>query len=327
MGSALLTVPTSAAPRVGVCSAGIGIGLTEIPAATQKDPRAQLYIVDTVKPGSTFHRTFQVCNGTSKTQTIAVYPGPAVIHGGRFDIVDGRQTSELTSWITVTPTSFTIPSGENRIAQATFSVPRAATGGERYGVLLAELPPTPGPRGIQVASRVGIRVYLDVSGKGDVPSDFTVASLQASRLTDGTPQVTAQIHNTGQRALDMRGSLKLTDGPGGTSAGPFLAQLGATLKPGELEPVTVRLPKDLPAGPWKATMTATSGLLERRAEAEITFPTQAGTSAQPVKARQLALYKDKAVVVPIAVVLIGLLLLILLLLVVRELLKRRRQRD
>ena len=79
----------------------------------------------------------------------------------------------------------------------------------------------------------------------------------------------------------MNGTLELSAGPGGLSAGPFPASLGVTLAIGDTEPVTILLDKRLPAGPWDARIALRSGLLERSGRATITFP-DAGASP-PVK--------------------------------------------
>jgi len=91
--------------------------------------------------------------------------------------------------------------------------------------------------------------------------------------------VLADVHNTGGRALDMNGSLQLTAGPGGLSAGPFPATLGTTLAIGDTETVTIPLDKALPAGPWDARITLHSGLLNRSAKATITFPARGTADA------------------------------------------------
>jgi hypothetical protein len=89
------------------------------------------------------------------------------------------------------------------------------------------------------------------------------------------------VHNTGGRALDMYGALNLLAGPGGLRAGPFAATLGVTLGIGDTEAVRIAMDRRLPAGPWTAEITLRSGLVERTAHAEITFPA-VGASA-PVR--------------------------------------------
>lgn len=312
-------------PNVGECPAGLGIGLLEVPKATLKDPRARNYVIDSVKPGATFTRKFEVCNGTHAPLTISMYPDAATIGHGVFSLAPGRGTDELTSWISVSPPSATVPSGRSLTAVMRFSVPIDATAGERYGGVLADAPgQTSG--GVTARGRVGIRVYLNVGPGGAPKSDFTIDSLQGIRDASGTPAVLAQVHNTGARALDMRGSLSLSRGPGGLSAGPFPARLGTTLKPGDSAPVLVPLNKAIRGGPWHAVIDMLSGVLERKAEGDITFPDKPSTAAPAVKAHALPLYKDRGILVPIAIGFISLLLLLLLLLALKEYLRRQRQR-
>lgn len=312
------------APRgVGQCAPGLGIGLLQVPRATYKDPRARSYIIDSVHPGAVFSRDFEVCNGTSAPISVQLYPDSATIVQGAFALAPGRGSNELTSWMTVTPPSLVVPSGKAVKATVRFQVPADASPGEQYAGVVADLPPAANG-GVAVGGRVGIRVYLDVSTGGAPKSDFTIDSLQAVRRADGSPAVLAQLHNTGARALDMRGTLSLSHGPGGLSAGPFPAQLGTTLAPGGTAPVVVPLDKAISGGPWHAVISMTSGLLERRASGDVTFPSGAATAGTVVKAKALPLYRDRGVLVPVATVLVGVLALVLLVVALRGWLKRRR---
>jgi hypothetical protein len=322
---AALRAPAEAAstPPVTCFTRGVGVGIIDIPKGT-KDPRAQNYIVDHVAPGARFSRRFQVCNGTDRPVTVKLYAGAAVIENGAFRIIEGRASNELSSWIAVTPGVVTVPAGRRVLATATVTVPDDVRSGERYAVLLAELPAQ--GSGVKVANRVGVRVYLDV-GRGAVPaSDFRVDSLQASRSSDGRPVVTARVRNTGGRALDISGDLNLRNGPGGLSGGPFPAQLGTTLAPGDTEPVTVLLSKAITGGPWLARLVLRSGLIERQAEATISFPDAAGTASPPVKAKNIPLAKDRRVLVPLAGGLIGIVLVLLFFLWLFAKLRNRRQK-
>lgn len=324
---ALPLTPAAAAPSppagVGQCAPGLGIGLLEVPKATLKDPRARNYVIDSVTPGTTFTRTFQVCNGTTQPLPVELYPDAATIQAGSFVLAEGRGTSELTSWMSITPATLTVPSGKAVVATVRFTVPDDASAGEQYAGIVAESPAIGG--GIAVGGRVGIRVYLNIATGGAPKNDFTIDSLQAVRAKDGTPAVLAKVHNTGARALDMRGSLQLTNGPAGLSAGPFDAKLGTTLAPGDTAPVVVPLDKAIRGGPWKAVISMKSGLLERRAEGLVTFPDAVDTVAPEVAAKELPLYKDKGVVFPIAIAIVGIVLLLVLAALLRLLLARRRR--
>jgi diguanylate cyclase (GGDEF)-like protein len=128
--------------------------------------------------------------------------------------------------------------------------------------------------------------------------------------------VLASVHNTGGRALDMNGTLRLSGGPGGLSAGPFPATLGVTLAIGATEAVTIVLDPRLPAGPWAAEITLGSGLLERRAAATVTFPdVGAAPSVRTVPARPGWLFPA-----------VGMALLLLVITVLVAVLRRRRSR-
>ncbi len=78
--------------------------------------------------------------------------------------------------------------------------------------------------------------------------------------------------------------MQLTDGPGGLSAGPFPAKLGTTLGLGQAESVLVALDPAIPRGPWDAHIVLRSGMTERDAAANVTFPEAPATSAGPVEA-------------------------------------------
>jgi hypothetical protein len=310
-----------------VCAPGIGIGLLQYPRSREKDPRARAYVIDHVKPGTTFSRQFQVCNGTDEPVTAQLYAAAASVRAGAFVLAPGHEQNDLSRAISVTPSELTLPAGRPGAATATFRIPRDARAGEQYAVVYAEIPPAAhGP--VTAASRAGIRVYLDIGPGGEKPSDFRIDTMQASRRKDGLPVVTARVTNTGARALDLSGDLNLSDGPAGLATGPFPAQVGTTLGLGQSGPVTIVLPKEITGGPWTARLRLHSGLLEREAEARLTFPETSGDIAPPVKAKNIPLAKDKRVLVPLAIGLIGIVLLLLFSLwLFAKLRSRRREQD
>lgn len=303
---------------------GIGIRLLDAPQALINDPRAHSYIVDNLKPGATITRHVLVSNDTGHPAHLLLYIAASDIENGQFTPGSRGSTNELTGWSTLSPATMDLPQGGSAKATVTIHVPSDATVGERYATIIADLPPTATGEGVKVESRVGIRMYLNVVGKGGPRTDFTIDTLTAERDKDGSPVVQAQVHNVGDRAIDLSGALTLDHGPGGLGAGPFPAELGTTLAPGQSEPVTVKLNKALPAGPWHARIQLRSGLIQRAAEGTITFPSAAGTSAAPVKAKAVPLTKNRHVLVPIA---IGLILALLIALFLFLLWKRRRRRE
>lgn len=214
---------------------------------------------------------------------VALYSAAATIDGATFLGSAGRTPNELASWTAVTPATTTVPAGGTQIAQVRIVVPDDAAPGEQYAVVWAEArSDATGDAGVVQVSRVGIRLYVSVGPGGAPASDFEIDALTAERTANGEPVVSATVHNTGGRALDMKGTLQLTNGPGGLSAGPFPAELGSTLAIGDAGLVRIILDGRLPDGPWDAVVSLESGLDERSASATITFPVTG--AAAPVEA-------------------------------------------
>ena len=264
----------------------VGIRIVDAPTNRADDPRARQYIVDHLAPGTTITRRVEVSNDTAETQPVQLYAAAASIKDGNFQFGDGRAANDLTSWTTVEPATVSPPAGAKSVATVKIAVPADASPGERYGVVWAELAAAAPPGGgIAAVNRVGVRIYLSVGGGNEPDSDFSIASFEARRDADGNPVVGATVRNTGGRAVDLSGELRLANGPGGLSAGPFEAKLGTTLGIGQTEPVLVVLDRAVPAGPWDARIVLRSGLTEREATARITFPDAAASSAEPVATR------------------------------------------
>jgi hypothetical protein len=266
------------APRAAL-GGSIGLRLVDVPSAARTDPRARIYFVDQLAPGTVVHRRIEASNTTASTVDVVLYAAAATIGHGSFLGSAGHTPNDLSQWTSVQPGSLRISAGGRVSAEVTIAVPRDAAPGERYGAVWAETRSrVVGSGGVVEVSRVGIRMYIAVGPGGAPASNFTIRSLTAERSHSGQPIVVASVHNSGGRALDMNGTLRLSDGPAGLSAGPFPVALGVTLAIGDTEPVTVALDKQIPAGPWDARLTLHSGLLVRNARATITFPS-AGTSA------------------------------------------------
>jgi hypothetical protein len=318
-------MPTSyAGSSTDVCGAqrGLGIRLMDAAVSRQNDPRAHIYIDDFVNPGTTITRHVEVSDCTANPMHLNVYPDAASIGPTGWNVASGHSGNELTSWTQATPKTLDLSPHESATVTVVIAVPSNASTGERYEAILAELPAPKGGGNVHLASRVGVRVYLDVGPGGEPPSDFSISTLTAERSTDGIPEVVAHVTNTGKRALDIGGSLSLSGGPGGLRAGPFDVQVPQTLGIGETGNVTVALDKQTPAGPWQARLRLDSGYVQHTVTGRITFPSHAGVSAKPVVAHSVDLAHNRNVIVPIA---IGLLLLAAIGLLLLWL--RRRKKD
>lgn len=321
--TAAISVPAAALQGGDDRPGQVGIRLVDIPAERFSDPRARLYVIDHVAPGAFLERRIEVTNTTDDPLDVELTVGAAEVSAGAFRAAERTMSSPVVGWTSVVPSEIEVPPGGAVESVVTISVPDDAPHGEHYAVIWAQ-PPAAKIGNTTVVNRVGIRIYLSV-GEGEEPaSDFTIDDMTAGRSAQGEPTVEATLTNTGGRALDISGELRLSEGPGGISAGPFAAEPGTSIGVRQSAPIVFHLDPQLPAGPWKARIDASSGLLQRSAEATIVFPDAAGESAEPVEATEVPLHRDRGFLVPLA---LGLLVLALLLVLLVWFLARRRRKD
>ncbi|MFI7707139.1 hypothetical protein [Nonomuraea sp. NPDC049480] len=269
--------------RAGRERGGIGIRLLEATLGRKADPRAHIYIVDHVSPGTRFSRRLEIRNTSREPQHVRISTGAAEIRDGTFVPSVNPHANELSSWISVDRPSIVVPPNSSVPFKATIRVPESATKGERYGAIWAEVSSgTPGAgEPVRLVHRIGVRVYLDIGPGGDPPSDFVIEQLTPGRTDDGKPVVKASVRNTGERALDLSGKLRLSEGPGGLNAGPFPAQTGTTVAINGSAPVMVVLDARLPDGPWQVELTLQSGLILRTVTGTLTFPAKSASWGLP----------------------------------------------
>jgi hypothetical protein len=250
-----------------------GIRLADMPVDEADNPRAYRYIIDHLNPGITIHRRVQIANLTPSAARITVYPDAAIIRDGSFVGDVGQTRSYLTTWITLSRHSVSLAPHARAMVTVTIQVPRTASPGNLYGVIWAqETNFGKTSKGVNIieTNRVGIRIYLNVGPGGPSPVNFDITSIRGTRSARGQFMVVAQVNNTGGQAIDAAGTLKLTNGPGGLSAGPY-HEPGVTLAPGQSQPITVVMSKEMPKGSWLATIDETSGITQRSDQATIDF--------------------------------------------------------
>ncbi|MDG4823172.1 hypothetical protein O7635_15050 [Asanoa sp. WMMD1127] len=250
----------------------VGIRLLEAPVARRDDPRAHMYIVDHLAPGTRISRRFEVVNRTDEAREFEIYPGAATVENDEFVFGTDRETNELSSWTKVSVDRAALQAGESIEVDALIEVPKQASRGERYAVLWAETRAAPDKKGnIGAIRRAGIRVYLSVGPGGEPISSFDIGDVTASRGDDGVPRISAVVHNTGERALDINGTLKLEDGPGSMRAGPYQLATVTTLAPGASGIVVAALDAKLPDGAWRLELELASGTVKRHLDLAVTL--------------------------------------------------------
>lgn len=189
-----------------------------------------------------------VSNDTTDAQRPQVYVGDATIDDSGFVPADGQ--GEVASWSEVNPSIVELDPGERQTATVTIEVPDSVTNGERYGVVWVQ--PPAGGGDIQQVNRVGVRIYLTVSGGADpeaeAVTDLVITSMTADTLPAGDRQARAAVTNTGERAIDLVGVLELLDGPGGLRAGPFPTDEVTTVAIGGSALVSLTISSEVPPG-------------------------------------------------------------------------------
>jgi hypothetical protein len=263
-----------------------GVRLVDVPVSETDNPRALRYIIDYLPVGTVIHRRILVLNQEPRTARFSVYPDAAHISGGLFIGDAGATRNELTNWISVQHPSVTLPPGASVMDMITIKVPRGATRGEHYAVIWVQQAAkalTSRDSGVTEVFRVGMRVYLAVGRGGAPPTSFAITSMTVRQPSAGQPiMFVAHVRNTGGRAVDLSGSIRLADGPGNTSSGPFPAQRIVTLAPGQSGNITFAPPKELPYGSWRATVTLMSGITTATATTTIQFsPTVSAQAGLP----------------------------------------------
>jgi hypothetical protein len=240
-----------------------GVRLFDAPVAEAANPRALRYIIDYLPTGTVIHRRILIANGEARTARFTVYAGAAHITAGQFVGDAGATRSELTGWVNVQQPVVTLAAGASVTDMVTIKVPAGATRGEHYGVVwVQQAAKARTGRGSSVieVDRVGVRIYLAVGRGGAPPSSFNITSVTGHLTSARQPVIVAHVSNTGGRALDLNGTVRLADGPGNTSSGPFSARQIVTIAPGQSWNVTFAPPKSLPEGSWRATVALVSGL-------------------------------------------------------------------
>jgi len=131
LGASAVLVPAANAAAAN----GLGVRLVDAPTSGRGDPRASVYIVDHLRPGTVIHRRIEVSNGTAGPLSAAVYPAAASVRAGSFLGAVGRTRNDLSTWTTVSPTNPKLAPGAKRLVTVTVAVPKDAAPGERYGVV------------------------------------------------------------------------------------------------------------------------------------------------------------------------------------------------
>ncbi|MGW0431949.1 hypothetical protein ACWDV4_05310 [Micromonospora sp. NPDC003197] len=240
--------------------------------------------MDQVKPGETIDRRVEVTNSSTADRDIELYPAAASVAPAGFTFAPDRTRNELTDWIRLEHDTLALEAGRHARTWVAIDVPKLA--------------PSANVRNV---GRVGIRICLSIGPGGEPASDFEIDQFTGERTPDGTPVVTARVRNTGARALDLGGTLSLSDGPDRLSAGSVDVKLD-TLGIGATTTLRVPLDPRIPDGRWTARLSLVSGQTEHTATGTVTF---GDPTVRQAAFRPFSLLAGTATVAVLAVALFG----------------------
>ena len=170
------------------------------------EPLSLSYIAEPMASGGRVARQIEISNTTDVTANVVVYAAGADIVRNQFAFAPGTTGDQLSDWTTVGQSALRLPPGAKILDGVTIAIPSGVSPGERYGVVWAQVSaPSTTQSKVRLVNRVGVRMYVSVGGRG-TPPEFTVGPLAASRSPGGIPVIVAEVHNTGQAALDITGS-------------------------------------------------------------------------------------------------------------------------
>lgn len=193
-----------------------GLGLSVRPAAAAdstnygiRPAEAANHFRLELAPGAATAQTAIVSNRSSKRVTFKVYPADALTTEQGGFALRSRDEPQVGvgQWAKLPFETITLSAGQQKEVPFRLTVPTAATPGDYAGGIILEAPPregTPGEVGEQTAvqlnvvERVGVRVYLKVSGTAR--ADLSAGPLSATDQ-DGTIAFTLPITNTGNVIL------------------------------------------------------------------------------------------------------------------------------
>lgn len=200
-----------------------------IEPATVDGPDGRISLRHVVDPGEQVEDHVTVTNFSTRAATFRVYAGDGTVaDGGMFDLSSpDAEPVAGGSWITVGPVEgaaahesgglvLEVPAETAVTVPVQIQVPEGATPGDHPAGIVAELVSVDGAQA-QLASRVGARVHLRVSGDLVVALEPTVVRAEwvpgANPFAPGLVRVTYEVANTGNVRVGSTSEV--------TVAGPF----------------------------------------------------------------------------------------------------------
>lgn len=220
-------------------------------------PDGRVSLRHRVDPGASVEESLALSNFSAQAATFAVYASDGTVGGdGSFDLIPaGEESTGGGAWVALGAVdgaapredggfAVSVPAGESVVFPVRIEIPADAAPGDHPAGIVAELLPDAASE-VQLASRVGVRVHLRVSGDivAGVHPEVVQATYEPSwnPFAPGTLVVRYDLANTGNVRLGAE-TVVGTAGPFGLLSDESSALAQRELLPGQSSPAEVRMP-------------------------------------------------------------------------------------
>ena len=254
---------------IGVSAASFG-GLGIYP--TNPDPNVDLsssWFIYNLVPGEEKQDSLTIQNSSEETLSAKVYPVDATTTAdGAFALLKEEETQkDMGAWVRLPITEITLAPGESRAIPFTVKIPSDASVGSHLGGIALENLKTTGGDGVNVVTRVGVRIYETVPGNLVRLLDLTDLSW---KLVNDKVNLVFNLENKGNVHLDLIGKITYVNALTGKTVNEVDADL-RTVLPGKPTKVPFVWQKTPVAGSYIARIKIDYGNEMEVIEREIRF--------------------------------------------------------
>jgi WxL interacting protein linking bacterial and host surfaces len=231
------------------------------PAGPTGKPDNRLHFVMQSPPGGTITDRILVTNRSKVTVPFAVYATDAFNQpNGAFDLLSAnRKPADIGTWIRFPSPVVTIPAGQTVLVPFTVSVPASATPGDHAGGVVVSLADLNGKPGVNIDSRVAVRVYLRIPGNLRPHLDVDATGSYhgvTNPFGYGSMTVRYTVSNPGNIRLRSHQTITVKS-PFGNVLGRLTAADLPEILPGQHATFSVTFKHIFPAGPLTVTVALT----------------------------------------------------------------------
>jgi hypothetical protein len=228
------------------------------PAGPTGKPDNRLHFLMQSPPGGTITDRILVTNMSKVTVPFAVYGTDAFNQpNGAFDLLPASlKPTDIGTWIRFADPVVTIPAGKTVLVPFTVSVPTTATPGDHAGGVVVSLADLNGKPGVNIDSRVGVRIYLRIPGNLRPHLDVDASGSYhgvGNPFGYGSMTVRYTISNPGNIRLQSHQIITIRS-PFGNVLGRVTPKDLPEILPGQHATFTVTLKHIFPAGPLTVTV-------------------------------------------------------------------------